>query len=107
MDKKICHIINEYRRNLETTGINVKRIILYGSYALKRERDNSDIDLVVVSDSFKNMDTWERLCLLGRARTGINEPMEILGFTEEEFRAESAGTFIGDEVKNKGVAVID
>jgi len=57
-------------------------------------------------DSFNNMDTWERLCLLGRARMGITEPMEILGLTEKEFNSKSHGTFISDEVKSKGVAVV-
>ncbi len=51
------------------------------------------------------MDLWERLCLLGRARIGINKPMEILGLTEEEFIEESKGTFIADEVKLNGVEV--
>src|SRR3989338_11490371 len=99
MGKKIYPIITGYKQNLEALGIKVKKIILYGSYASGKEREYSDIDLVVVSDTFKDMDTWERLCLLGRARIGINEPMEILGFTEDEFRMESTGTFIGDEVK--------
>lgn len=32
---------------------------------------DSDIDLVVISDDFKDMDTWERLMLLGSVRIGI------------------------------------
>ncbi|HHT9155594.1 MAG TPA: nucleotidyltransferase domain-containing protein [Candidatus Tripitaka sp. YC43] len=106
MDKEIHSIITEYRRKLETSGIKVKKIILYGSYASGEARENSDIDLVVVSNDFKEMDLWERLCLLGRARIGITRPMEILGFTEEEFEAERGGTFVGDEVKPGGVEVL-
>jgi len=106
MDKEIHHIITEYRRKLEALGIRVKRIIIYGSYATGRAREDSDIDLVVVSDDFKDMDLWERLCLLGDARMGIKRPMEILGLTEEEFKTESSGTFVGDEVKTRGVEVL-
>jgi len=36
---------------------------------------------------------------------GVKRPMEILGFTEEEFSAKPSGSFIGDEVKPKGVVV--
>lgn len=31
--------------------------------------------------------------------------MEIIGFTEEEFKRENLGTFIGDEVKSKGIEI--
>ncbi len=106
MDKGVNLIITEYKQRLETLGIKVQKIVLYGSYASGRVNEESDIDLVVVSDDFRDMDLWERLCLLGRARIGIKRPMEILGLTGEEFAAEHNGTFIGDEIKAKGVEVI-
>jgi predicted nucleotidyltransferase len=70
-----------------------------------KAKEDSDIDLVVVSDDFKNIDLWERLCLLGRARLGIKRPMEIIGITEEEYEKEHTGSFIGDEVKLRGIEV--
>ena len=106
MDKEIYSIITEYKQKLEALGIKVKKIILYGSHATGNAKKESDIDLVVLSDDFKDKDLWERLCLLGRARIGIKKPMEILGFTEEEFKAENSGTFAGDEIKTKGVEVL-
>ena len=105
MDKEINLIINKYKQKLEALGVKVEKIILYGSYVSGKAREDSDIDLVVVSNDFKDMDLWERLCLLGRARIGIKKPMEILGLTEEEFAAENSGTFIGDEVKTTGVEI--
>lgn len=106
MDKEIRSVIDKYKQGLETLGIRVKKIILYGSYASGNAKNESDIDLLVLSDDFEKMDLWERLSLLGRARMGIKRPMEILGFTEEEFKAEQRGTFVGDEIKTKGVEVI-
>lgn len=105
MDKEISHLIKEYQKELEALGVKTKKIILYGSHASGKAGKDSDIDLVVVSNDFKNMDLWERLRLLGRARMGIKRPMEILGFTEEEFAAKTSGSFIGDEVKPKGVVI--
>jgi uncharacterized protein len=105
MDKEINLIISRYKHKLEASGIKVKKIVLYGSHAHGKAREDSDIDLVVVSDDFKNMDLWERLCLLGRARLGIKRPMEIIGVTEEEFEKEHTGSFIVDEVKLKGIEV--
>jgi len=106
MDRENYSIIVEYRSKLEARGIRVKRIILYGSHASGKAREDSDLDLVVVSDDFKDMDLWERLCLLGQARKGIKRPMEILGLTEEEYESDQVDTFIRDEVKAKGVEVI-
>ncbi len=57
----------------------MKKIILYGSYVTGGAKEDSDLDLVVVSDDFKDMDLWDRLCLLGEARVEIRRPMEILG----------------------------
>ena len=105
MDKKVNRVISRYRQGLESLGIKVKKILLYGSYARGNPRPDSDLDLVVVSDTFGKMDTWERLCILGRARIGIYQPMEILGITEKEFKSQSSGTFIGSEVKAKGIEV--
>ncbi len=105
MDKETYQVISEYKRRLEALGIKVTKTILYGSHAVGKAREDSDIDLVVVSDDFKNMDTWERLCLLGRARIGIKRPMEIMGFTEEELESEDSVTFIKDEIKSKGLEV--
>ncbi len=106
MEKKVRDIIAKYKGRLEERGIRPTKIILYGSYAAGNAREHSDLDLVVVSDDLKDLDLWERLCLLGEARVGINRPMEILGLTEEEFESKGKGTFIGDEVKLKGIEVI-
>ena len=105
MDNEIYNIVTEYKKRLDTLGIKVKKIILYGSHAKGKSEEHSDIDLIVISNNFKDMDLWERLCLLGSARIGIKRPMEILGFTEDEFKAEKKGSFIGDEVKSKGIEI--
>ena len=106
MDQEIDRVIKQYKQRLEASGIRVKKIILYGSHAQGEAKEDSDIDLVVISEDFKDMDLWERLSLLGYARIGIRKPMEILGFTEEEFAEKEKGTFVGDEIKAKGVEIL-
>lgn len=106
MDQDVRGVIAHYKQKLESLGIRVRKIILFGSHAAGQAHPYSDIDLVVISDDFKNMDLWERLALLGRARAKIRRPMDILGYTEEEYTARSSGSFIGDEVKPKGIEVI-
>jgi len=106
MDRENYNIITKYRSKLEARGIRVKKIILYGSHASGKAREDSDLDLVVVSDDFESMNLWDRLWLLGVTRKGIERPMEILGLTEEEYESDQVDTFIRDEVKAKGVEVI-
>ncbi len=105
VDRKNYNIIAKYRDEVESLGIRVKKIILFGSHASGIADESSDLDLVVISDDFKGMGIWERLCLLGEARIEIKKPMEILGLTEEEFEPERKGSFIGDEVKLKGIEI--
>ena len=105
MDGEVYNTITEYRKRLEARGIRIKKIILYGSHITGKASKDSDLDLIVVSNDFGSMDLWERLYILGDSRADIKRPMEILGMTEEEFESEGKGTFIGDEVKKKGVEV--
>jgi len=42
-------------------GVNVERVILYGSQANGRQREDSDIDLVVISNDFRKMNLRQRL----------------------------------------------
>jgi len=103
LDTQIHNLIAEYRKRLEGCGIQAQRIILFGSHAAGTATPQSDIDLVVISNDFQGMDYFDRLRLLGRARVGLKRPMEILGYTEREFRSHKKGSFISEEVKAKGI----
>jgi len=105
MDTKLYQIIEKYKDALSKSGIRSDRIILFGSHAFGKAEEYSDIDLVVISNDFKGMDLIERLEILGRTAARIMEPIEALGYTEEEFSSKGKGTFIGDEVKAKGIEI--
>ena len=106
MDQATIEIVAGYRHSLEALGIEVKKIVLFGSRARGQAMEYSDIDLLVISDDFHEMDLWERMRLLGRARMGIKAPMEIFGCTEMEFASEPPGTFMGNEMKAKGIEIV-
>jgi len=107
MVKAVAYTIERVKQALELQGIRASRIILYGSQASGKSTENSDIDIAIISDDFKNMNILERLEAIGLAlaKAKIMEPIEPLGYTEEEFSSKGKGTFIGDEVKAKGVEV--
>lgn len=108
MDKEITEIIERFKQSLEKLGVKTKKIIIFGSYAKGKAKKHSDIDVVVISDDFKNIDLFKRLEIIGiaLAKARVMEPVEALGYTEEEYNSEGEGTFIGDKVKSKRIEIL-
>ena len=84
--RDVKRIIERYRQELKNFNINSQKIILYGSYAKGNPREDSDIDLIVISDNFKDMNLRERLEILGIAAGRVFEPIEALGYTPKEIK---------------------
>ncbi len=82
--QEIEQIIEKYKEELKKYNIHPEKIILYGSYAKGNAREDSDIDLVVISSDFENMNLRERLEILGLAAGNILEPIEALGYSPKE-----------------------
>lgn len=68
MDKRTAlKTIDDFKVKLQEKSIKVKKIILFWSFATNRFTEISDIDLVVISDDFKNKSYWDRIDLLSDA----------------------------------------
>jgi predicted nucleotidyltransferase len=104
--KKVISIVKDYLRNLEGK-INVKKVILFGSAARGKMHRDSDIDLIILSPDFKKMEFMERLILLSRLRGGMKKsaPMDIFGYTPEEFKKLSKESIILKEAKKEGKVI--
>lgn len=96
-EREIKTIIKRYEDELKKLGIKPDRIMLYGSYAKGNPREESDIDLIVVSEGFKDINLKERLEILGIAAGRVFEPIEALGYTEEEIK-DVKGTFLEEVI---------
>lgn len=87
--------------------VDVHKVVLYGSYAYGIPRDDSDIDLVVLSNDFAQIPKLERHQWLGwiawQAGTDYIQP---LGFTPKEFESASPLSLLG-EVRERGVVVYE
>ena len=75
-----------YINELRKPGINPERTILYGSYAKGEQKEYSDIDIIIISDDFKDINFRERLEIPGIAGGRSLEPVEALGYTEDELK---------------------
>ena len=101
---QVKEIIEEYTQALKTLGIDVTRVILYGSFAKGNQREDSDIDLIIVSQDFQEMNLRERLEVLGIAAARIMKPVEAKGYTPEEIKMTSQVSFL-KEILEVGVSI--
>jgi uncharacterized protein len=86
MDKKtVLEITDRFHKEIIARGIRPNKLILFGSYAKGTNTEDSDIDLVVISNDFSGKDYWERINILSDAIYEIFAPIEATAFTEEEW----------------------
>lgn len=83
----VINIVKRFKEVLESLNIRVDRLILYGSHATGNAREDSDIDLVVISPSFSDKGYWERIDILTKAIHRVFEPIEAFAFTPEEWNS--------------------
>lgn len=99
MDKSaVLNIISSFKNILESRGTKVDKLILFGSYATGQYREDSDIDLVVISRDFENKSYWQRIDILSDAIYEIFEPIEATAFTPQEWQ--SRDSIITDFAQN-------
>ena len=95
MDKKaVLEIVHSFHKEIVARGIVPEKIILFGSFAQGTNTENSDIDLVVISNDFKGKDFWERIDILSDAIYEIFAPIEATPFTQDEWT--QGNSFIAD-----------
>jgi predicted nucleotidyltransferase len=90
MDKKsITTIITFLKDEFQQKGIVLRGIALFGSQLTGSSNPGSDIDLIIVSDTFQNKTIFERADITMdveiKALKKFRIPMDILKMTDEEF----------------------
>lgn len=86
MDKKaVLDVLAHFKKALESKGVKIDKLILFGSYAGGSYREGSDIDVLVISDNFSGKGYWERIDVLSDAIYEVFEPIEAVAMTPEEW----------------------
>ncbi|MFQ5420051.1 MAG: nucleotidyltransferase domain-containing protein, partial [Anaerolineae bacterium] len=66
--------------------VQVEQMVLFGSHASGTARDDSDIDVAVISSTFTGKDYWERIDILSNAIYALFAPIEAIAFSPEEWQ---------------------
>ncbi len=99
--KKIIKFIED---NLKDSGIRVSKIVVFGSQIKNSTNRNSDIDLIIVSDDFKNKDIIKRGRMTMDAEIQairkFRIPLDVLKMTRKEYSG--GNTFMAEIAKVEG-----
>lgn len=104
LKRDVTKLVKQYLRCVEEAGIPVDKGVVYGSCARGEQRDNSDIDLLVVSPSFDTKKGSAVFDLLWKLRRGTNYRVEPIAVGVREFR-DRKGSAILAAARAEGVVV--
>ncbi|ODS33988.1 MAG: nucleotidyltransferase [Candidatus Scalindua rubra] len=87
---------------LEQKDLHIEKIILFGSQVTGATTEESDIDIVIVSNDFKNKNIFDRANLTMEAEVKTIKkfmiPFDIITLTPEELESETS--LIADYAKS-------
>ena len=95
----IIEKVRELIQMLQAEGLDITVAYLYGSRAMGMPREDSDIDIAIVSPELSG-DRLKDWCRLNRAASQLDARMEVIGFRPEQFRDEHPLVW---EVKTHGI----
>ena len=103
-EKQIEIVVKDYLRTLRNHKIAVERAILYGSQAANTADEDSDIDIVIVSDDF-GRDYIKEAVRLKLLALEVDADISPRPYSVDDYRRSQPGDFLFDEVIQKGRVV--
>ncbi len=90
--------IREFAVLLEK-GIRIEAIVLFGSHAKGEARDDSDIDVAVISPDFEGMTTQQRQNRI--SELSVRRPWDIspLGYPSSQYHLPLGGSFLEEIIR--------
>ena len=98
----IISLIKKYLTRLRENNIPIQKVLLFGSYKNGSPREDSDIDIAIISSAFKGNRYSDRRFIVP-FRRGIDSRIEPIPFTPEDF---SKGGIFVDEIKRTGEEIL-
>jgi predicted nucleotidyltransferase len=104
--KRASEIVKFFHECLREKGLKVSKIVVFGSQARGTATEESDIDIVVISEEFKRKNIFKRANLTKDAEIRTIKkfmvPLDIITMTPEEYENRTA---LGAEYSQVGEIV--
>ena len=98
----VVEAIKFLEKCLKDKGLNISKIILFGSQAKGESTEESDIDILIISNDFRNKHIFFKVELIKEAEIKTIKkfmiPLDIITMTPEELESETS--LIADYVKD-------
>jgi predicted nucleotidyltransferase len=98
----IINLVKEYMTRLKENNISVEKVLLFGSGMERTSREDSVIQIAVISSSFGG-DRYSDRRLIVPLRRGIDSRIEPIAFTPKDF---AEGGMLIDEIKSAGQEIL-
>ena len=95
--------VRSYAKEINEAGVNLRKVIMFGSFAKGTQHEWSDIDVALVADNFSGVGFLDRQHFSG---IGIKKPylrIEPITYPTDYFV--ESDPFI-EEIKNTGIEII-
>jgi predicted nucleotidyltransferase len=96
-----------FGERLSQEAVRVSQLILFGSYAHGAANEESDVDVLVVSEDFREKDIFERARLIGGPERAtirrFQVPLDVILMTPEEF---SSGASLLAQAARTGMVLL-
>lgn len=94
--------VKKYIAVLQKNGISVEKVLLFGSWARGTAKEDSDVDIALVSSFFTGDRFMDRRKIVPLRRS-INNNIEPIPFSPEDF---AAGGVLVDEIRRYGEEIV-
>ena len=95
------------KKLLKDRNIKVHKIVVFGSYAKGKQTEESDIDIIVISENFEGKDIFERVELVQGIHRKLVEktmvPFDMMYYSPSEW--EQGNSLIINAAKEEGEVV--
>ncbi len=105
LDKAIINELKKIGDGLKEK-IDIKKIILFGSYAKGKAKKDSDIDIIIVSREFQGKHFYMRSVSIRDEFNYLRKPIDIICLTPKEFEEKRKQISIISESVKQGKEII-
>ncbi len=106
MGKKtdLLNSLKEIKKNI-SRDYPVEKMILFGSQASGKTHKDSDVDLIIVSPKFKDLDYMQRGARMYDYWGLTDQPVDFICYTPEEYRKRSKGVTLVGKANAEGITI--